>query len=105
MRLLLSRTVTNKLTRFTLVLIAGPCAIGSCGNAGSAMAAARTEVTHSAASFLREGMYTFLDERCPAGNAPLGFFATLRCLEAVPWMRRLESQRPTHHQLREEVWP
>ena len=66
MRLFLSRTVANKLTRLTCVLMVWPCAGGSCGMAGTASMQATIVAAHCVTSFFIEPMYTFLDEKCPA---------------------------------------
>src|SRR6266849_8704602 len=61
MRLLLSRTVTNRFTRLTCVRIPGGCCV-SCGMAGSARPAATDQATQAPTTFFAERMYNFLVE-------------------------------------------
>src|SRR5207245_10403675 len=68
----LSRTVANKLTRLTSLLMTGVCGAGSCGIAGTAKVIATVAVTHCIKSLCIDCMYTFLCERCPAGKCPRG---------------------------------
>src|SRR5690242_3982796 len=61
MRLLLSRTVTNRLTRFTCVRITGACCCeGSCGRAGKAAPRAIPQPAQTTRTFFAERMYNFL---------------------------------------------
>src|SRR5271168_65895 len=69
--------------------------------AGTAKARARLEVTKAPRNFLQEGMYTFLDERCPAGRSLLGCNRPVGCGEAVRWMRGPGGKGS---ETRKEVW-
>src|SRR6266849_3512091 len=60
MRLLLSRTVTNKLTRLTCVRITGGCCDGSWDSAWRVVPAANAKATQTTRTFIAERMYNFL---------------------------------------------
>ncbi len=60
-RLLLSRTVTNRLTRLTCVRITGACCCdGSCDGAGKATPRLIPQATQTTRTFFAERMYNFL---------------------------------------------
>src|SRR6266850_3051000 len=60
MRLLLSRTVTNRLTKLTCVRITGGCCDGSWGSAWRVVPAANPKATQTTRTFIAERMYNFL---------------------------------------------
>src|SRR5579864_179413 len=62
MCLLLSRTVTNRFTRFTWVRMTGGCCAGSCARAAATHPKTAAAAEQTARTFFPERMYTFLVE-------------------------------------------
>src|SRR5258708_39612811 len=60
MRLLLARTVTNKVTRLTCVRIPGGCCDGSWDSACKVVPAASPKATQTTRTFIAQRMYNFL---------------------------------------------
>src|ERR1700676_3571705 len=78
MRLLLSRTVTNRFTRLTFVRITGPCCDVSWARAATAHPMATAAAEQTARIFFPERMYTFLVEVTPPKYRKLGYLLPVR---------------------------
>src|SRR6266851_4305752 len=83
MRLLLSRTVTNKLTRLTCVRITGGC----CDSAWRVVPAANAKATQTTRTFIAERMYNFLVQDTRSEGPAARSLTLVGCGEARRGMR------------------
>src|ERR1700730_8493277 len=88
MRLLLSRTVTKRLTRLTCVRMTGACGCaGSCGIAGKAGPKAIPQAMQTSRTFIAERMYNFLVEDTRSELPAARSLTPVGCGEARGGMR------------------
>src|SRR6267378_5697696 len=102
MRLLLSRTVTNRLTKLTCVRITGGCCDGSWGSAWRVVPAANPKATQTTRTFIAERMYNFLVQDTRSEVPAARSLTIVGCGEAWRGMRdsaRRSCWKP------QKVWP